>query len=59
MTERREIVREFVAAAIAREGFPRGRESARDYRLRLADAAIKAMHSHGELAAVSRDRRDG
>jgi hypothetical protein len=36
-------VKEIVAAAIAREGFPKGKESAREYRLRLAEAAIKAM----------------
>lgn len=33
---------ELVAAAIAKEGFPKGRESAREYRLRLARAAITA-----------------
>jgi hypothetical protein len=32
-----------VAAAIARQGFPRGRESAGEYRCRLARAAIQAM----------------
>lgn len=32
-----------VAAAIAREGFPRDRETAHDYRIRLAHAAIAAM----------------
>lgn len=31
---------ELAAAAIAREGFPKARESARDYRLRLARAAL-------------------
>jgi hypothetical protein len=34
---------ELVAAAIANAGFPRSRESARDYRLRLARAAIREV----------------
>lgn len=40
MPSEREI--EAAAAAISREGFPRGRENARGYRLRLARAALTA-----------------
>jgi hypothetical protein len=37
---------ELVAAALARAGFPRSRESARDYRLRLARAAIREVSKY-------------
>lgn len=48
MTQGEAFEIELVAAAIAKEGFPRGRESARDYRLRLARAAIGALRLNGE-----------
>lgn len=37
---------ELVAAAIAKAGFPRSRESAREYRLRLARAALREVSKY-------------
>ena len=39
---------EQAAAAIAKEGFPKGHESAREYRLRLAKAALRAGYARPE-----------
>lgn len=35
-----------VAAAIAKAGFPRSRESAHDYRMRLARAALRTISQY-------------
>lgn len=46
-----EVLIELMAAAIAREGRPRGREGAGEYRRRLARAALKVVMERHVLMA--------